>query len=282
MSESPLLTAFAAAQAVLGARAFTRMSGAFSACRIERAGSPPPDAGTIAAIVPVLDESRRVAGVLTGLIAQGPWLREILVVDGGSADHTLEIVRWFSERDARVRAIEAPARPPGWNGKIWNLQTGLNAADPANAWILTLDADVLPTADLSASLLTFAVDQHLDALSLATKQQLPDPWLGPVHGRCSRPWCTASAPPGGARLPPPTCWPTGSAFSRAGPSWNAREPLRPPPRPAARTSRRRGPSWTPPMRWASMKTTRVIRAWPVCGCTRRPATHGRTGPARCR
>ncbi len=131
------------------------------------ASAVPPDAGTICAIVPVLNEAARIEACLETLIAQPQALASILVVDGGSHDGTPEIVRTFAARDARVRLIDASPVPPDWNGKAWNLSCGLAASDPAADYVLTIDADVRVAPNFTASLLAHAQGAYLDAFSAA-------------------------------------------------------------------------------------------------------------------
>lgn len=126
----------------------------------------------VSVIVPVLNEENRLGPCLEGLIAQGPAVAEILVVDGGSMDGTHEIVAAAAGRDARVRWIDASPVPPDWNGKAWGLQTGYTHLASMSNWVLTVDADVRPTSRLSDSLLAHAASERVDALSVATPQHL--------------------------------------------------------------------------------------------------------------
>jgi dolichol-phosphate mannosyltransferase len=129
---------------------------------------------TISAIVPVLNEARRLGPCLQGLAEQGPWLREILVVDGGSHDATRELVASYAHRDPRIRLVDAAPVPDTWNGKAWGLQCGLKASNRASDWILTVDADVRPSPDLTASLLARASVTKLDAFSIAPLMEFAD------------------------------------------------------------------------------------------------------------
>ena len=61
------------------------------------------------------------------------------------------------------------------------MQVALEQSSTANAWVLTIDADVRPAAPLARSLLAHADRAALDALSLATLQ-VPSTWgEGLVH-----------------------------------------------------------------------------------------------------
>jgi dolichol-phosphate mannosyltransferase len=132
----------------------------------------PPDAGTLVAIVPVLDEAERLGPALEGLIAQGPELVSIVVVDGGSTDATCALVRSFAARDTRVRLVDASPVPASWNGKAWNLACGLAASDPTARFVVTVDADVRPKPQFAASLLAHAAGSFLDAFSAAPLLEL--------------------------------------------------------------------------------------------------------------
>lgn len=176
-----LLAPIALAQAILGARALGRMARGAGARPIAPTTEPPPHGERIAAIVPVLNERGRLGGCLEGLIAHGPEIGEILVVDGGSEDGTQDLVVAFQARDSRVRLIDASPVPPGWNGKAWGLQIGLERIGAECTWVLTIDADVRPAALLARSLLVHAAANGLAALSVASLQELSGPGEALVH-----------------------------------------------------------------------------------------------------
>ena len=178
-----LMATLAAGQAVLGLGVLGRMARTARGTRIQPASGPliEADRSTVSVVLPVLDELDRIAPCLDGLLAQGPEVREILVVDGGSTDGTQDLVRQFAVCDARLRLLDASPVPPSINGKAWGLQVGLDAADRTSTWLLTIDADVRPAAPLVRSLLARARADRLDALSVATRQELADAWVGLLH-----------------------------------------------------------------------------------------------------
>jgi dolichol-phosphate mannosyltransferase len=165
---------------VLGAAVVIRMARGIGATHITPTASAPP-AGTVSVIVPVLDEAERVAPCLAGLLAAGPEIGEILVVDGGSRDDTVARVRRIGEYDNRLRVIDASPVPDGWNGKAWGLDTGLRASDARARWIATIDADVRPTAGLIAAMVAHAQARQVDVLSVATRQLLGTPLMAILH-----------------------------------------------------------------------------------------------------
>jgi dolichol-phosphate mannosyltransferase len=133
----------------------------------------------VTVLVPVLNEHERLALCLEGLLAQDA--DEILVIDGGSHDGTQALVEEYARHDTRLRLLDASPIPANWNGKAWGLQVGLQHLAPTTRWLLTLDADVRPAPRLVGSLLAHARKRGLDALSVATGQEIADVGQGLLH-----------------------------------------------------------------------------------------------------
>lgn len=169
-------------QAVLALRVFIRMARTARGSSIERQmSSGDGDAiEQVTVLLPVLNEAGRLSPCLAGLTEQGPEVAEILVVDGGSRDGTQDLVRGWTERDPRVRLLDAAPVPAGVNGKAHGLAFGLAQAT-ATPWILTIDADVRPAPELVRSLLAHAAREGVSALSAATQQELSGEAEGLVH-----------------------------------------------------------------------------------------------------
>jgi dolichol-phosphate mannosyltransferase len=159
-------------QIILASRVLVRLVRTAGGVQIREAPTVPGSDEKVSVLVPVLDEENRLEPCLAGLMAQGDVVAEIIVIDGGSTDGTGGLVRRYSERDRRIRLIEAGQAPPGVNGKAWQLQVGLEASTPGNGWVLTIDADVRPTASLVPSLLAHACAHGVPVLSVATRQEL--------------------------------------------------------------------------------------------------------------
>ncbi len=66
-------------------------------------------AEAVAVVVPVLDEAGTLPALLDDLAAQEPPVDEVVVVDAGSTDGTLELLRTHGA----VRLVEAPGATPG-------------------------------------------------------------------------------------------------------------------------------------------------------------------------
>jgi dolichol-phosphate mannosyltransferase len=172
-----LLVLAVALETLAGLRALLRMMATAGGAALARA--PAPAAGTIAAIVPVLNEEARLGAALGALARCGPELGEIVVVDGGSVDGTRTVVAAAAARDPRVRFVDTAPVPPGWNGKAWNLDAGLRATTAP--WIATVDADVRIGASLLGDAVARANDTGLAALSVATRQELADAGAALLH-----------------------------------------------------------------------------------------------------
>ena len=175
-----LLALFVMLQTMLSIRVIWRMLRSSRGERIQLA-QPATEKAHVSVIVPVLNERTRLSPCLAGLITQGTEVIEILVVDGGSTDGTQQLVCSFSGCDTRVRLIDASPVPPAWNGKAWGLEVGLSSSSHNADWILTVDADVRPTAPLTNALLAQAERAKLAALSVATLQEIEGVGEGIVH-----------------------------------------------------------------------------------------------------
>ena len=114
-------------------------------------GRPPAEA--ISVVVPARDEAQRIGPCLEGLRGD-PDVGEVLVVDDCSTDGTAAVAR---ARGARVVPGREP--PPGWVGKPWALQQGLEAA--RGQIVISLDADTRPQAGLARALAAARADADL-------------------------------------------------------------------------------------------------------------------------
>lgn len=129
------------------------------------------DDTTVAAIVPVRNEERRITPCLAGLREQGPPLVQVVVVDGQSSDGTADIVRRAAAQDARIRLIDEPPRPPGAVGRPWAIEAGVRYAD--GEWLMVMDADVVPRPGMVAGAVAAARRHGYDAVSFAPRIVAP-------------------------------------------------------------------------------------------------------------
>jgi dolichol-phosphate mannosyltransferase len=143
----------------------------------KRSGSRP----AAAVLLPVLNERDRLEPCLHGLMSQGPRVREIVVVDGGSTDGTPDLVRSYQRRDSRIRLNEVDRIPDGWNGKAWGLEAGLRSNASECTWVVTVDADVRCHEGAIDTVIDFAESRGVDVLSVACDQAAPSTGLSLVH-----------------------------------------------------------------------------------------------------
>ncbi|HEY0615381.1 MAG TPA: glycosyltransferase [Candidatus Elarobacter sp.] len=172
-----MLIAIVVLEALAGVRAMLRMLATAGGAALQCGGEAP--ARCVAVVVPALDEEARIGAALGALARCGPEIAEIVVVDGGSADGTRAIVQRAAANDARVRYLAAPAAPPGWNGKAWNLEIGFRATSAP--FVATVDADVRAGPTIFASAVSRMEADGLAALSVATRQELPDAGSALLH-----------------------------------------------------------------------------------------------------
>jgi len=136
----------------------------------------PPEAPlpVLSIVVPARDEARSIERCVRSLLAQR-WLDfEVIVVDDRSTDATPEIVERLACEDPRVRLVRGAELPAGWVGKPWALVQGVRHA--RGDWFLFTDADSVHEPVGAASALWFATGMGVDALSIATRQELVTFW----------------------------------------------------------------------------------------------------------
>lgn len=128
------------------------------------------DAPSLSVIVPARNEERTIARCVRSLLAQTHPDCEIVVVDDRSDDATAAILAELAGEDARLTVVAGEPLPDGWVGKPWALAQGAQRA--GGAWLLFTDADTFHQPAACTSVLAFARTRRVDAVSLATYQEL--------------------------------------------------------------------------------------------------------------
>jgi chlorobactene glucosyltransferase len=94
----------------------------------------------VSVIVPARDEQDGIGAAIVSLLALD-WERlQIVVVDDESRDGTWAAAQAAAAGDPRVVLLRGAPLPPGWVGKQWAIQQGLERA--TGEWLLFADADV--------------------------------------------------------------------------------------------------------------------------------------------
>jgi hopene-associated glycosyltransferase HpnB len=138
----------------------------------------------ITAVVPARDEAALLPATLRSLLDQKyPGAFRVVLADDESSDGTGDVARELAREHpsgVRLRVVRTPARPPGWVGKMWALETGVRAAcaDAApDYWLLT-DADVEHGPDNLRRLVAKAESERLDLVSLMVLLHAGSGWGG--------------------------------------------------------------------------------------------------------
>ena len=135
---------------------------------------PPPGVGKIIAVViPARNEADHIGRTLISLFTQScGQLIHIYVVDDNSTDGTAEAARAaVSESDRqKLHIISGQPLAPGWTGKLWAMQQGIDAAMELNPeFLLLTDADVEHASDNIVKLVSIAKGEGYDLVSFMVK-----------------------------------------------------------------------------------------------------------------
>jgi dolichol-phosphate mannosyltransferase len=128
---------------------------------LDPAPAATPLPGTVSVVIPARDEAGRIGPCLAAVTAD-PAVGEVVVVDDGSTDATAEVAR-----AGGARVVEGAALPPGWAGKPWALQQGIEEA--TGDWVVCLDADTIPQPGLVAAVVGAAAGDGDDLLTIGAR-----------------------------------------------------------------------------------------------------------------
>ena len=125
----------------------------------------------VVAVVPARNEAVTITTTLASLTAQdyrGEF--STLIIDDHSEDGTAELAcKAAADRGAanRVRVVSAPVLAPGWTGKLWALQAGVEmATESAPEFFWFTDADIVHAPKTLEQLVSRAERDGLDLTSL--------------------------------------------------------------------------------------------------------------------
>ncbi len=118
--------------------------------------------------------TRDAAGLLADCLASAAFAGEIVVVDSGSRDDTVEIARRCG-----ARVIEEP-----WRG--FGAQKNFAVGCAAHDWVLCLDADERVTPELAFSIRTAMAKPDVAAYAMARRNRFLGRWL--AHGEGYPDW----------------------------------------------------------------------------------------------
>jgi chlorobactene glucosyltransferase len=104
-----------------------------------RAGQAPKNRPLVSIVIPARNEGRIIERSVRAFLAQDYEQFEVIVVNDGSTDPTLEILRSFN--DPRLTVIDGSETPAGWLGKPWAMEQA--KARARGELLLIVDADLI-------------------------------------------------------------------------------------------------------------------------------------------
>jgi len=136
--------------------------------------APLPETGSISVIIPARNEAEFIGKAVTSLLRQScAESIRIFVVDDNSTDATGAAAREAAASCARadsLTVINGRPLPPGWSGKLWAVQQGIEQALPTQPrFILLTDADIHHSPENVATLTAIAECGGYDLASLMVK-----------------------------------------------------------------------------------------------------------------
>ncbi len=129
----------------------------------------------VTVLMPVYNGRRFLPAAIESVLHQSFDDFELLIIDDGSRDDSLAIVRGYADRDARLRVISRENR-----GLVETLNEGIEAA--RGKWLARLDCDDISLPDRLAAQVGFLRD-HPDYVFCAC-----DAHIISQYGRRLRPW----------------------------------------------------------------------------------------------
>lgn len=142
----------------------------------------------VAVIVPARNEADVIGEAVTSLLTQshdGPLT--VFLIDDGSGDGTAQAARAAADRaglSANLTVIEGRPLPPGWSGKLWAVQQGIERAGALSPdFFLLTDADIAHAPPNLATLVSIAESGPYDLASFMVKLHcgtLPEKLLVPA------------------------------------------------------------------------------------------------------
>ena len=137
----------------------------------------------VTVIIPARDEADVITESLTSLLKQDyPGPLSIFLVDDNSSDDTAAIGKIAAEKidmSNSLTLIPGASLPPGWVGKMWAVQQGLDVAmskDQSSEYIFLTDADIHHSEFNLRQLVAKAHSDQLDMVSLMVKLKCVSFW----------------------------------------------------------------------------------------------------------
>lgn len=130
----------------------------------------PEKSATVAVVIPARNEAGVIGRAVASLLRQNFKSLHIFVVDDNSTDGTADAARRAASSSDRLAIISGAPLPPGWSGKLWAVQQGVEPALRVNPdFLLLTDADIEHAPDNVAALVGIAEAGSYDIASFMVK-----------------------------------------------------------------------------------------------------------------
>ncbi|NJM46292.1 MAG: glycosyltransferase [Alkalinema sp. RU_4_3] len=134
---------------------------------------------TVAIVIPARDEADMLPLTLPPLLGQTYAGKVgIYLIDDGSLDGTGEVARAIAiSSKTPLQILQGKPLPPGWTGKLWALDQGINAAtiDLNPDYFLLTDADICHSPE-SLAMLVSKAETGCDLVSLMVRLRCDSAW----------------------------------------------------------------------------------------------------------
>ncbi|MEH2314204.1 MAG: glycosyltransferase [Nostoc sp.] len=136
---------------------------------------------TVCAVVPARNEAELLPTTLRSLLLQDyPGSFNVFLVDDRSTDQTAifaEGVAHAVGKAQQLHIISGVSLPPGWSGKLWAVEQGINSASLfAPDYFLLTDADIEHDPGNLRRLVAKAVQEDLDLVSVMVRLRCESFW----------------------------------------------------------------------------------------------------------
>ncbi|MEH2404562.1 glycosyltransferase [Nostoc sp.] len=136
---------------------------------------------TVCAVVPARNEAELLPTTLRSLLLQDyPGSFNVFLVDDRSTDQTAifaEGVAHAVGKAQQLHIISGVSLPPGWSGKLWAVEQGINSASLfAPDYFLLTDADIEHDPSNLRRLVAKAVQEDLDLVSVMVRLRCESFW----------------------------------------------------------------------------------------------------------
>ncbi len=138
---------------------------------------------SVCAVVPARDEASLLPLTMRSLLVQDyPGPLRVILVDDQSTDGTANVARQVAEtleQNARLKIQSTTPLPPGWSGKLWAIEQGIEQAEARSSlpeYLLLTDADIEHDPANLRQLVAKAEREELDLVSLMVLLRCQSLW----------------------------------------------------------------------------------------------------------